>query len=506
MTILKKWIYVSWKQTAFLLLLLFAALFPLYRHILDMDAVGYITVARHYAAGEWHNAINGYWSPLNSWLLVPLVKFGFNDILCFKIANVFFGIGALYQTQKLLDRFHFLPWQKAGILYTAMVMVLYWASVQIAADMLFVWIFLWYVNVALCGNLDTSIQSNMRLGLVAAIAFFAKTYAGVFFILHYSFIHIIWFPWVQKKGWHLQKYLVGMMAWLPLIIMWMALLWNKYHIISFGYSGPLNWSWVLKGGDPDYQPFFYLPPYQGAVSRWVDPYYSQTHIYSPFQSKALLWKGLRLIGYNVKNGWWAALWISFASPILLVWLVVKRKLNTRLYFIACIIVLFPLVYLLVFMEERYLWPVSVLLLVAGAYVIKHRYSTKKWMWWLLFFSFIIGPLVRLASAANRDVAVTQLVTIIKQQQLHGRFTAMDSGEWMHKAAFITGNQYLPFTKEPKNWEAVEAECAAADVAAICIEKFSSDEAIAFLASNFYKKHAAHTVQVPGRYLWVVALQ
>ena len=79
----------GWKHAALLLLVLFAALFPLYQYIFDIDAIGYITVARHYAAGEWNHAINGYWSPLNSWLMVPLIKLGFSDLLCFKIANIF---------------------------------------------------------------------------------------------------------------------------------------------------------------------------------------------------------------------------------------------------------------------------------------------------------------------------------------------------------------------------------------------------------------------------------
>ncbi len=202
----------GWKHAALLLLVLFAALFPLYQYIFDIDAIGYITVARHYAAGEWNRAVNGYWSPLNSWLIVPLLKLGFSDVLCFKIANVFFGVGVLHQTEKMLNRFLFSAKQKTGILLTVMVMALYYASVQLAADMLFVWLFLMYVNVVLKNDLDTNLRSNVKAGLIAAIAFFAKTYGGVFFILHFSFIHFVWFPFVQKKGWHLQKYVAGVTA------------------------------------------------------------------------------------------------------------------------------------------------------------------------------------------------------------------------------------------------------------------------------------------------------
>src|SRR5579863_2263928 len=35
------------------------------------DGVGYLDVADNYARGAWSAAINGYWSPLYSWLLAP---------------------------------------------------------------------------------------------------------------------------------------------------------------------------------------------------------------------------------------------------------------------------------------------------------------------------------------------------------------------------------------------------------------------------------------------------
>ncbi|MES2776023.1 MAG: hypothetical protein V4722_17735 [Bacteroidota bacterium] len=502
----KRSLEFSWIHAAVLLLILFALIFPFYQYILDIDAVGYISVARHYAAGDWHLAINGYWSPLNSWLMVPFVKLGFNDILCFKVANVFFGIGALYQTEKMLEQFSFSPKQKTGILLTVTVMLLYYSSIQLAADMLFVWIFLIYVNASLVPGLHSSTRLNARLGLIAAIGFFAKTYGGVFFILHFSFLHFIWFPFIQKKGWHLKQYGIGLLAFMPLVIVWMVLLWNKYHLITFGYSGQLNWSWVLKGGQPDYKDFFYFPPYDGAVSRWVDPFYAQVKNYSPFQSKELMGRGLKLVGFNVKNSLSAAMWISFLSPLLVTWLFIKRRLHPSLEAIAVIILIFPLVYLLIFMEERYLWPLSIPLLVASGYLLKGSPFQKKWLWALLSLSFVTGPGIRLVDAMDADKEAAQLVTIIRQNNLKGRFTAMDSGEWMHKAAFVTGNQYLPLVRPPKSWDEVEAECTANNISAICIEKFGRDDAINFLATDFYQKHKANAIQVEGRYLWVIRLK
>ncbi|HTH32092.1 MAG TPA: hypothetical protein VL946_12155, partial [Lacibacter sp.] len=59
--------------------ILFAVTWPLYQYVSDLDAIGYMEVAHHYIKGEWKLAVNGFWNPLHSWLVVPLIKLGLND-------------------------------------------------------------------------------------------------------------------------------------------------------------------------------------------------------------------------------------------------------------------------------------------------------------------------------------------------------------------------------------------------------------------------------------------
>ena len=49
--------------------LLAMALSWLARYAFDPDGVAYADVARAWLRGDWHNALNTYWSPLYSWLL-----------------------------------------------------------------------------------------------------------------------------------------------------------------------------------------------------------------------------------------------------------------------------------------------------------------------------------------------------------------------------------------------------------------------------------------------------
>src|SRR5579871_3217672 len=44
------------------------------RHIIFSDGIVYLDIADYYARGDWHNALNEYWSPLYSWILALILK------------------------------------------------------------------------------------------------------------------------------------------------------------------------------------------------------------------------------------------------------------------------------------------------------------------------------------------------------------------------------------------------------------------------------------------------
>ncbi|EKQ52693.1 MAG: hypothetical protein B655_1649, partial [Methanobacterium sp. Maddingley MBC34] len=46
-----------------------------YLYIPDADGISYIHIAQHYINGRFSYAVNGYWSPLYSWLLIPFLMF-----------------------------------------------------------------------------------------------------------------------------------------------------------------------------------------------------------------------------------------------------------------------------------------------------------------------------------------------------------------------------------------------------------------------------------------------
>ena len=59
---------------------------------INPDGVAYIQVARHWSAGQSDLAINSWWGPLLSWLLVPAIRLGWDPLLTAKSLGVLLGV------------------------------------------------------------------------------------------------------------------------------------------------------------------------------------------------------------------------------------------------------------------------------------------------------------------------------------------------------------------------------------------------------------------------------
>ena len=117
--------------------------------LINADGVSYIQVARHYVAGDFDLAINSYWGPLISWLLVPLVALGIDPVLGFKLLNVLFGLVAAFGIGALVRRLSGPDMALVG--FTAMLLlVLRVLAAPLTRDLLPTAVMAWYFASALC--------------------------------------------------------------------------------------------------------------------------------------------------------------------------------------------------------------------------------------------------------------------------------------------------------------------------------------------------------------------
>src|SRR4030067_1497029 len=59
---------------------------------LTADSMLYFSIAQKYLAGDFQNAINGYWGPLLSWLLIPFLYFGVSHVFTINVVDAIFGV------------------------------------------------------------------------------------------------------------------------------------------------------------------------------------------------------------------------------------------------------------------------------------------------------------------------------------------------------------------------------------------------------------------------------
>lgn len=85
--------------------MLFILLLPFYKQVFDVDGIGYSLVAQHLAHGNFARAINGFWSPLHSWLIAPFIKTGIPVELLFFLFQCCYFIGVIMAIEKVLPAF-----------------------------------------------------------------------------------------------------------------------------------------------------------------------------------------------------------------------------------------------------------------------------------------------------------------------------------------------------------------------------------------------------------------
>src|SRR6185369_8010295 len=69
--------------------------------LIDHDGIAYIRIATYYFHRQWHLAVSGYWGPLFSWLMLPLIA-GVGDpqvaarVAMMISAMLFYGAGLVF--------------------------------------------------------------------------------------------------------------------------------------------------------------------------------------------------------------------------------------------------------------------------------------------------------------------------------------------------------------------------------------------------------------------------
>lgn len=345
------------------------------RDQVNPDGVAYIQNARHYLAGQFDLAVNSYWGPLLSWLLVPVLAAGIDGGLAVRLMNLAWGLGfaaaVASLTAKIAGRCHWLLGFAA-----AAILALQLVAVPVTPDLMLACLLGWYAVLSLrLLSGQGGAGGAFLCGLLGGVAYLAKNYALPFVLAHLALTLAAGL--LLRRKYPILPFRPARLAFaaagLALVALpWVAVISVHDGGLTIGSAGGLTRAAYAPGSDVGEKPihsFQQLRP--GRLTSWENPLEIQYdwQRWSPFSATGVA-RQFKVLGWNFllagRDLAWIAplglLWIGLAG-----WLALLRKADmgrVGIIWAGASGLLYVLGYCLIHVEPRLLLPATVLLLPA----------------------------------------------------------------------------------------------------------------------------------------------
>lgn len=216
--------------------------------VTNIDGVSYMSIAEQYASWHWADAVNGYWSPMVSWLMAPLIGIGLGPTTSFGIVNLLACVAIAGVGAWLLLRTTGNGWTAAW--YTVAVTPLLIADVSLQTpdvlvllwSLAFVWALL-AADRAWHGSVRRIVRTGVLLGLVCAIGYCTKAFLVPVFLVVVPLWALI--RWYQDRRGHRERrsLLLPAVALAAVVVFsapWVIALSVKFGGVELGSSLTVN--------------------------------------------------------------------------------------------------------------------------------------------------------------------------------------------------------------------------------------------------------------------------
>jgi hypothetical protein len=352
------------------------------RHALNTDAIAYLRLAGYYAHGQTHLMISGYWGPLLSWLIAPLLVLGVEPLLAGRIvmagSALLFSFGA-----KTLFRKVNLP-RSAVLAGSALVALasVSWSVEYISPDLLVAaWLLLAF-GQTVSSRWLTSPRAAALAGLFWGLAYLAKAVAlPLAGAMSATSAGLWWLAEPARRGAVARRLALTWLVCGLVAAPWIAVISLNYGHVTFSTSGRIAHDVV---GPPDverYHPFAvtFHRPETGRITAWEDPSRMAYRDWSPFANARYFRHQLDLIVANARTvlallGGFDLLWLgplAVAAGLAVLWFQRHALADHRWCWTAVPLVLLAGIYLPVSVlptDQRYFYAAYPLMLacVSGA--------------------------------------------------------------------------------------------------------------------------------------------
>jgi hypothetical protein len=453
------------------------ALYPYYQYYVDPDATAYLTIIKRYIAGDYDKAVNGYWSPWSCWLVAGWVKASSWSLMASAVAvNTIGAVAFLWIGHSFFRYFDV----KAGLVWlcelTLVVFLSYAVYGQLFDDLWECFFLLAVLRLMLRKDFVRNRWMWVLTGVLGALAYFAKAYAFPFFILNM----IVCSRFVTADRKHAVTICaVSIVVMLVCCFPWVYALHDKYGEWMTGTAGKLNLSWYTVGHPYWKEGITHLVPpvYGDSPYYWEDPYMVNGATPNAFSSLAMLKMQLVRIPFNLFKLMRSMSELSVVFAVIFgAMLAVVLSKKVRSYFpekmslVAVSFVIFPLGYMLINFEARYLWYMLPTGMVMGALLLDKvltHFTDSKWLrpklYGLFVLSFIWFPVLELKKMYKVGADDAMLAQRMIKEVQRGSFTVLArSGaqvQGIERVAYFSGSQFYAIPNIDISHEALLKEMA-----------------------------------------------
>lgn len=431
-----------------------AVLFPyLCWYVNNPDTFQYLMIARHYLGGDIREAINGYWGPMLSWLMIPFTGQDFGDIPALKTLQLVIGAGVLWTWSAILKRSVVPEPYAEALAYAAIPFVLAYAFLSPTADLLFLWISLSLFRFLSAGPVFVDPARSRRFAWLGVLAYYTKAFGMPLFLVLFA---AEW--WTARKQAGVNRLPArALLFFILLVAPWVTALSLKYGHFTISEAAAFNRS---PGVAPMPGKVMRLPVLSNeltrprgahAISAWEEPLQAS-------------WKGRvaeelrelpntsQLLQRNLLTIWYFDFQRQVGVGLLLLWVIfifVRNKLRVRqepLSARARMLALLFLVafyggYSLILVHTRYVWICTWLMLLLAAFLAGAiEQGGRKWFYLariLFLATLLVGikrPVKELLFGQDNDVPASWIFKAVRRP-LQTMEVMYKQDKELHEAAF-----------------------------------------------------------------------
>ena len=286
------------------------------RDNLNTDAIAYSQIARHWVEGRADLAVSGYWGPLLSWLMAPMIYGGMPPLMAARLVMALSAVLFWHGSSYVIRSGGLRPRSVLCAEGITAVCSVAWAGQNISPDLLLSGLSLvavaklcsadWLSQPrcqAACGAAWGGAYLAKAIGLPLAGAVITSVAMARWFLFRRGFLMSA----AESKGCSARSFLL---AWLRTLgvtglvcLPWILVLSFHYGRPVFSTSGPIAHAVVGPADLERYHPFarVFHSPDQGRITSWEDPSGMNYRYWSPLENAAYRTHQIGLIQKNAET-------------------------------------------------------------------------------------------------------------------------------------------------------------------------------------------------------------